>query len=251
MASLLATNTLGSYPLKHDIKDSEHANHVEVAEHVEEVQVHDIHLESHPGSRLLDERGDEPKGSLLTLPVEIRLRIYEMAYDASYLHSKLQWENGLKLQLQGTSGTDSGLTRLVGSPFTLMRVCRMLYTEVKPMLPPISHVALHFDNFSHDDMHRWLELLSDSQITQTRSFEITGWSSCRLKHPLFADGHHMKCRRYRSFTSTYPIACTESCKDLGQDEGYVSSFCKVPVLPADISSPDLSYKQRRDSVIDH
>lgn len=226
MASLFASNLLGSYPLKQDTKLAEHAEHVERAEHLEDVRVDEIRLQSSVHEQPLKDQYDVPKASLLTLPVEIRLRIYEMAYDATILHSKLQWEGGLRLRFHATS--DSVLPRLSESPFTLLRVCRTLYSEVMPILPSISSVALQFNNFSHDDMRNWLNLLSASHIAQARTFEIAGWSGCRLQHPLYLDGHHMKCRRYRSFNSHYPVACTESCKELdGDDYRYVERCLHV------------------------
>lgn len=227
MASLFASTTNESRPFKLDTKDIEVTEHVEIVEDVR-VQVDDIHLGS---PEAFEPRHDESRVSLLTLPVEIRLQIYEMAYDATFIHSRLEWESGLKLRLQGSSSTRSPSVKLSGSPFTLLRVCRTLYTEVMPMLPPISHVALQFDKFSQEDMLRWLELLSDSQIAQARLFEITGWASCRLKHPLYADGHHMNCRRYRSFNSVHPIACTGSCNDTYDEyDEYVISSAVCPVV---------------------
>lgn len=223
MASLLSVGNPAWRPFKQDLKvaeKAEHIEHVEDIESVEDVQVHDIHLETPAGDESLEGGCTEPSASLLTLPLEIRLRIYEMAYDATFMHAKLEWEDGLKLQLQGTSCDSSSSIRLAGSPFTLLRVCRTLNAEVLPMLPPISHVALQLDSFTEDDMQSWLGMLSDSQIARLRSFSMTGWECCQLKKPLYADGHHMKCNRYQKTYLNSQIVCTESCHGNEDSTGY-------------------------------
>lgn len=221
MASLFAASVLVSHAYKQDIKVAEYATHVEYAEHVEDVQTHDVHLDSSPDVQNIEDGKDEPPSSLLTLPVEIRLRIYEMAYDATFRHSKLDWEGGLQLQLQGTPGDYCSLVRAKDSPFSLLRVCRRLYCEVSPMLPSISSIALRFNDFSEDDMKHWLELLDDSQIAQMRSFTVTGWETCQLRNPLYVDGHRLNCHRYRKVQKTYPIACTGACGHVDEDNnGY-------------------------------
>lgn len=195
-----------------DVKYVEHIEYVEFASHDADVRVNDIHLEAphatRPGSTLdFAASGGRSSASLLTLPVELRLRMYEMAYNATFIHSKLRWNNGLKLQLRGTQ-SDRPEIRLTGSPFTLLRVCRSLYTEVVQMLPPISSVGLELHNFSAHDLHHWLDQLDDVQIAQIRLLSITGWSRCRLKQPLYP--HPMSCERSRASCS---VDCLEKEHD--------------------------------------
>lgn len=123
---------------------------------------------------------------LLTLPVELRLRIYELAYNAHFLADKLIWANGYTLELQGslhpTSKHRKGNSFTHGTPYTLLRVCRQLYYELSPMLPPIPEILFHFMDFTNTDMSTWLTSLSPTQISQMRKFHFSGWGACQLRH---------------------------------------------------------------------
>ncbi|CAK4023259.1 Hypothetical predicted protein [Lecanosticta acicola] len=124
---------------------------------------------------------DDPVSPLLRLPTELRLRIYELAHDAKYISPRLTWRNDFTLHLYGSQDYHGQVITTSGSPFTLLRVCKQLYTEVQPMLPPIRSICFEFNDFSATDLARWLALLTPRQVSEIRKIKIFGWGKCQLR----------------------------------------------------------------------
>lgn len=126
---------------------------------------------------------DAKRANLLSLPVEIRLQIYESAYDAKYIGSRLVWLDGYHLQINGSVVPDNVTgeqSRLSGSPYTLLRVCHRLRDEVLPMLPAMKDITFHLNNLTQGDLQDWLQCIPPQKLALIRRLRISGLGPCQF-----------------------------------------------------------------------
>lgn len=158
---------------------------------------------------------------LLCLPTEVRLRVYEYAYDATFIGNRLHWHDRLTLTICGTL-LDLPLTRyfrLVGSPFTLLRVCRQLNQEVAPLLPDIRDVRLHFEGLEMHQLDAWFTCITPRQLAKIRHVRVTAWDKCHLRRKFYIEGHRWDCQ-----WNMAGGACNKNCREHTGD-AYVPPSC--------------------------
>lgn len=113
---------------------------------------------------------DNPtRTSLLGLPSELRLRIYEYVFA----------RDGSKVHLMGTAdGHRDEIVRRPSGSLSLPLVCRLIYVEARPMKPKIERVQFSFNDFTLDDAVSYIHGIGDKYAARMRKIEIRAWGGC-------------------------------------------------------------------------
>ncbi|KXT10144.1 hypothetical protein AC579_506 [Pseudocercospora musae] len=149
---------------------------------------------------------------LLTLPAELRLRIYEFIFDAQIVGYKLERKDRFSVVIRAVEEDKASHNiTIADSPFTLIRVCRTLHDEIGSLLPGIEDLDLHFCNLTRRHAQAWMQSIPTEQVAKIRHLKITGWDTCYLRRPMYSEGHRYNCQ--------FGIAevCTKACGALSNE----------------------------------
>lgn len=99
---------------------------------------------------------------ILDLPPELRLLIYEQLFQDPIV------------SVQCLADT----TNTIKSPWSLLRVCRLIRHEALPMLPAISSITFKFSDVAEDAVSRWCQRMGTERIKEMRKLSLTGSGIC-------------------------------------------------------------------------
>lgn len=199
---------------------------------------------------------NQPRASLLGLPTELRLAIYDYVFEP-FEHRQwnplVQYEKGYRwgdpkrgLSLWITNNGQEHWVEIVfglfGSAsesredcqhftaiFSVPLVCRQIRIELRNLvleIPPISKICFAFVNFTRRDMERFVDAIGDENTKSIRKWIIKGSSDCQNR--VYRNGHLFKgyhggpgpC----SFFEDGVEACNRRCIQL--DQTYRDGKCK-------------------------
>lgn len=166
------------------------------------------------------------EATFVGLPAELRILIYEYAYDAKLVRNQLIWQERLSLTIHGDpEKRNSPGYRIPSSPFSLLRVCREIYQELAPLLPSIADVEIHFSNLRQQDADSWCRSISPQQVAEIRHLKISAWENCHLPRRMYSHGHRYNCH------FTFAGVCTKGCLEAATNE-YDTHVLKVAPFAA-------------------
>lgn len=110
------------------------------------------------------------KASLLGLPPELRLAIYEAAFP-DLASSKTVTISGTLSEVPGLPAPE-----IDHGPWALLSSCRIINRELKQLMPPVGDIKFIFENLTYPELEGWLSTFDG--VGEMRSFEMRGWAPC-------------------------------------------------------------------------
>lgn len=113
------------------------------------------------------------QASLLGLPPELRLQIYEAAFPG------LVSKRGVYVHAIGTLGDipyERSKMSMTYGPWALLRSCRLIFHEMSDLVAPVKAAGFVLENMTDAEVDHWLDTFGEESVAKMSRLEICGWS---------------------------------------------------------------------------
>ena len=114
------------------------------------------------------------EASLLGLPPELRLEIY----DISFTELRSNWKETIVTgSLHDIPGQPSQSDLTLG-PWALAQSCRQIWRELLPILPAIEKTSIELYALTHEEVRNWVSKFGEQAVERIRHLTILGYAPC-------------------------------------------------------------------------
>jgi len=117
------------------------------------------------------------QASLLGIPPELRLSIYNFAWPDLLRKKGHEPSLDVRGSLCDIPGRPSN-TNFRDGPWALLDSCREIRHELVPLIPAIGECVVKLDSLTYPELKEWLALIGETRVAKLRDFSLRGRAHC-------------------------------------------------------------------------